>query len=810
MDSMIQDVKFALRVIIRKPAFSAVACLCLALGIGLNTATFSLINAFLLRPLPVEAPDRLVRVFTSLSSDFLYASVSFLDYQDYRQEGEIFDGLVAQRPFPISVAQAGEAELASGALVSGNYFDVLGVPMQVGRSFAADEDRTPGSHPVAVLAHGFWQRRFGEDPSIVGSGVVVNGHEFQVIGVARKGFTGTLPPLAFDMYIPLAMQAQVAAGMSSQTSRGNHYLTVTGRLRGGIDVSQAQEAARLVGKRLAEQYPATNASSSPLLVPESEMTVPPQFRNAAIGFSGLVMAAVGLVLLIACANVANLLMARANARRREISLRLAVGASRMRLVRQLLTESLLLAALGGVMGLGLAQIATGLLASLTPPLGIPVHFDFSPDIRVLGFTLVAVLVTGLLFGLAPALQASRTNLVPALKGESLTSGKGPFSMANVMVVGQVALCLVLLIGAGLFIRSLDEANQIDPGFLTDSILMASLDPSLNGYSEAAGEDLFNQLLERVKNLPGVQKAALGEMVSFSFGGQQNGIEVPGYAPSEQESMSIDYNVVSPEYFETLGIPIVTGRAFASQDDENGLPVVIVNQVFVDRYFGGRDPIGQTINARGRRQVVGVAANIKLSTLGEAPKPYFYTPFSQDYQSRMLLHLRASGNPSELAPQVRAELSALDQNVPILLMQTMRDQLGVSLLAARTGATVLSTFAVMALILSSVGLYGILVFWVSQRTPEIGIRIALGAARGTVLRMVLARGLALAGIGIVIGLPASLALSRLTAGFLYGSAATDLTTFIGVPLLLLGVVLTACLIPARRALRIDPIRALRYE
>ncbi len=696
-------------------------------------------------------------------------------------------------------------ELAFGALVSGNYFDVLGVPMQVGRSFAADEDLTPGSHPVAVLSYGFWQRRFGEDASIVGSQVIVNGHEFQVIGVARQGFTGTQPPVAFDMFVPLAMQTQVAPGMSSQTSRGSHYLTVTGRLRDGIDLSQAQQAARLVGQRLAEEYPASNASASPLLVGESEMSVPPQFRGAAIGFSGIVMAAVGFVLLIACANVANLLMARANARRREISLRLAVGASRFRLVRQLLTESLLLAFMGGVTGLGLAQVATRLLANLIPPLGVPVHFDFSPDVRVLGFTLLAVVATGLFFGLAPALQSARTNLVPALKGEDLATAKGPFSMGNLMVVGQVALCLVLLVGAGLFIRSLDEANQIDPGFLIDSILMASLDPSLNGYSEAAGQDFFARLLERVKNLPGVQQAALGEMVSFIIGGgQQSGVEIPGYVPSEQESMSIDYNIVSPEYFETLGIPIAVGRAFAPQDDENGLPVVILNQVFVDRYFGGRDPIGQTINARGRRQVVGIAANIKLSTLGETPKPYFYTPFSQDYQSRMLLHMRATGNPEELAPQVRAEVKALDQNVPVLLMQTMTDQLGVSLLAARAGATVLSSFAVMALILSGVGLYGILVFWVSQRTPEIGIRLALGAARSSVLRMVLA------GIGIVIGLPASLALSRLIAGFLYGSAATDLTIFIGVPLLLLGVVLTACLIPARRALRIDPIQALRYE
>ncbi len=620
MDSMIQDLKFALRVILRRPAFSAVASLCLALGIGLNTATFSLINAFLLRPLPVEEPERLVRVFTSLSSDFLYASVSFLDFQDYRKEEEIFEGLMAQRPFPISVAHAGEAELAFGALVSGNYFDVLGVPMQVGRYFAADEDLTPGSHPVAVLSYGFWQRRFGEDASIVGSQVIVNGHEFQVIGVARQGFTGTQPPVAFDMFVPLAMQTQVAPGMSSQTSRGSHYLTVTGRLRDGIDLSQAQQAARLVGQRLAEEYPASNASASPLLVGESEMSVPPQFRGAAIGFSGIVMAAVGFVLLIACANVANLLMARANARRREISLRLAVGASRFRLVRQLLTESLLLAFMGGVTGLGLAQVATRLLANLIPPLGVPVHFDFSPDVRVLGFTLLAVVATGLFFGLAPALQSARTNLVPALKGEDLATAKGPFSMGNLMVVGQVALCLVLLVGAGLFIRSLDEANQIDPGFLIDSILMASLDPSLNGYSEAAGQDFFARLLERVKNLPGVQQAALGEMVSFIIGGgQQSGVEIPGYVPSEQESMSIDYNIVSPEYFETLGIPIAVGRAFAPQDDENGLPVVILNQVFVDRYFGGRDPIGQTINARGRRQVVGIAANIQLSTLGETPK-----------------------------------------------------------------------------------------------------------------------------------------------------------------------------------------------
>ncbi len=810
MGTLLQDIRFGFRVLAKRPGFTIAAVLCLGLGIGVNSSIFSVVNSLFLRPPPVERPDRLVRMYTTLSKDFLYASVSYPDYLDYASRTDIFDGLFAHRPTAVSVTLGELPELAPCMMVSGNYFDVLGVRPAAGRFFSPEEVAQDDTHPVVVLGYGMWRRRFGGDPSAVGRALTVNGHPFTIVGVAPRGFEGLLLGIAPDLYAPINMQSLIGPGMSNKQSRGSRYLVVSGRLKDGLTLPQAQEAANLVGQRLQAEYPRTNDNARPLLIAESDVRLPPNLQGAALGFSGLAMAAVGLVLLIACANVANLLLARAAERKREISLRLAVGASRLRLFRQLLTESLLLSAAGGAVGLALASWVTGLLSAIRLPVGIPVTFDFSLDARVVGFSLAAALATGVVFGLAPALQAAKTDLVGALKGADSSGGPRRLSLGNLLVAGQMALSLLLLTGAGLFVRSLENAGQIDPGFASERVLLGSVDPSLNGYSEADGAALYAGLLERLRGLPGVQAAALAEMVPFGIGNQQNGVSVPGYQPAPDENLSIDYNIVSPGYFETVGIPLMAGRDFTPQDNSEAAPAIIVDEAFAARFFPGQDPIGKTVQTRGERTVVGLVKTIKIGSLGEPPKPYMYLPFKQSYNAAMTVHVKTRGDPFEMAPQLQSEVRALDPNLPVHQIRTLESQVGFSLFPARAGATALGVFALLAIALSGVGLYGILNYWVSRRTREIGIRVALGAERGRVRRMVVGRGLTIAAVGLAAGWLAAFFASRWLEKFLYGVSGTDPLTFAAVPAVLLLIALVACLVPASRALRVDPIKALRYE
>ncbi len=813
MEKFWQDLRFGVRILVKRPGFTAAAVLCLGLGIGANSAIFSLVNAVFLRPLPVREPARLVRMYTTLSKDFRYASVSYLDYLDYSKEKDIFSGLAAHRTAPVSLTLGENPQLVVGTLVSGNYFDMLGVTPTVGRFFAGDETETENSDPVVVLSNGLWRRSFGADPGAVGRLVKINGHLFTVIGVAPEDFSGLFFGLNPDLYAPINQQSKFGPGLSSKESRGSRYLMVTGRLRDGITLEQAREAASLVGRRLQREYPASNENARPLLIPESEANLPPQIRGAAIGFSGLAMGAVGFVLLIACADVSNLLMARASSRRREISVRLALGAGRNRLARQLLTESLLLSSLGGGVGLLLAFSISRFLSSLQPPLPIPVHLDFSPDYRVLLFCALATFATGVLFGLAPALRSIKVDLTPALRGqqsEANTGGRKLLSWGSLLVMGQMALSLTLLVGAGLFIRSLSNAQAIDPGFNPDQVLLASLDPSLNGYSKADGEALYGELLERLQALPAVRRASIAEMVSFGLANQQNGITVPGYQPAPDENMSIDYNIVAPDYFPTLQIPILGGRDFSPRDDANSQPVIIVDEAFAARFFPGQDPLGKKVVCRGERVVVGLVKTIKIGSLGEAPRPYLYLPFSQSYNAAMTVHLRTQGDPRQLAPLLRAEIRSLDSNLAVEQIRSMEEQVSFSLYPARAGATLLGVFAALAIALSVIGLYGVMNYWVSRRTQEIGIRIAVGADRGDVQRLVMGRGLRVIVLGLAGGVVLALGLGRLLEGFLYGVGAVDPVTFAVTGAFLFITALLACLAPARRALRIDPIRALKYE
>ena len=697
-------------------------------------------------------------------------------------------------------------------MVSGDFFQALGVQPHTGRFFRPEEYATHGTHPVAVMGYSFWQQRFAGDPAIVGKTVAVNGHPFEIIGVSPPDFKGITVGLDTNLYVTFAMKEQAGPSLSSLDRRGSRFMQVTGRLKEGSTLESTLAAARVVGKRLEEEYPNTNQNCRPLLVPESESTLPPAFRGQAAAFSAALMVLVGLVLLIACVNVANLLLARAAARRREIGVRLALGAGRVRMIRQLLTESVLLATMGGAFGLALSWWATSLLSSYRIPVSIPVSLDFSLDQRVLGFTLAAALSTGLVFGLFPALQASRTELVPSLKGDEALSGRRRgFAFGKLLVVAQVALSLTLLVSAGLFLRSMSYAQQIDPGFRTEGIVLAHYDVSMHGYDRQRGESFFEQIAQRMRGLAGVEKVSFANDIPFDgFGGQQNGASVPGYQPAPGESMTIDYNIVTPGYFETMGIRLIAGRDFTQQDNRDGAGVIIVDEVFAKRFLGEGDPLGRTVNSSGSRTVVGLVAPTKLNTLGETAKPYMYYPMAQAYQPDMSILVRASGDLSQVSSQLRAESAALDPNLGVFQLRTMEDQVAFAYFPAQLSAALLGIFAGLAIVLSGAGLYGVVAYWVSQRTREIGIRLALGAERGRIVAMVLGQGLRLSAVGLAFGLIAALALTSFLGGFLFGLSTYDPITYVGVTLFLVLLAAAACAFPSIRALRVNPIQALRYD
>jgi predicted permease len=609
--------------------------------------------------------------------------------------------------------------------------------------------------------------------------------------------------------------------------RSSRWLKMIGRLKPGVSFEQAQAAMTTIAAGLEQAYPESNRNTIATLFPVSQ--IDPQGYPQLLSVAGLLLAVVGIVLLIACANVANLLLARASARRREIAVRLAMGASRSRLVRQLLTESLLISLAGGVAGLLLALWTIDVLKSATPPDGMfSFTLDYHLDGRVLAFTFALSLATGLIFGLAPALQASRPDLVPALKDEASAAAQGHrrFNLRNALVVVQVALSLVLLIGAGLFLRSLSNAQGIDPGFNADKILDAQLNINLLRYTKAQGREFYRQIVERIEALPGVESASLARIVplsgssrtlSFLIQGQQGPDNVSrseGTGPDTENPYTVNTNVVGLKYFQTMGIPMLQGRDFTALDNEGAPPAAIINESLARRYFGGQEPLGQRLSFRGAQgpwsEIIGVVRDSKYRTLGESPRPLVYVPLAQNHETGMTLHVRATSNPASMAASVRREVQALDQNLAVTSLQSLSDVVAASLFAARMGAALLASFGFLALLLAAIGLYGVMSYAVSRRTREIGIRMALGAGTGNVLRLVLKEGLLLVGGGVAAGLIVAAAATRLLASFLYGVSPLDATTFAAIPLVLALVALLASYLPARRAAKVDPMIALRYE
>ena len=812
---MFQDLRFGVRMLFKHKAVTAVAVLSLSLGIGANTAIFSLVDRLLVRPLPVDQPERLLTFNKGAATD-LFDRFTYPDYADYRDQNEVFDGLVCYAETALNLSERGQTERVHGLQVSGNYFSTLRVAPALGRGFLLEEERSPDAHPVTVLSYGLWRRRFGADPAVVGSRVTLNGQGYTVVGVAPAEFTGTIRGAAPDLYTPI----------KPENSRNKYWLLLMGRLKPGVSREQAQAAMNVLGPQIARLYPRPDGSprvERPFLLEDGSQGHTHLLLKLSFPLK-LLMGIVALVLLIACANVANLLLVRARARRKEIAIRMAIGAGRGRLVRQLLTESLLLAALGGGVGLWLAGPVGKLLASFTPPIGrgysTPLSLEGGLDARVLVFTFCLSLLSGVVFGLAPALGASRTGLVAALKdGSGDGAGLRRFNPRELLVVAQVALSFLVLIGAGLCVRSLQRLQAIDAGFDPANTLALSLDLSLSGYDEARGQLFYQQLVERVTGLPGVESASLAHTAPLGDDLLTRSTAIEGYEPQPGEKMSFFYNVVGPRYFETLRTPLVKGRDFTPQDRAGAPQVVIINETLARRYFPDGDALGKRLIFGAYRgspvplqhlEIVGVVKDSKYSELTEQARRMMFLPLAQSYRPEMRLHVRTAQDPTTMVAAIRREAQKLDANLPFYNIRTLEEQKDRSLYTARLAATLLSVFGALALLLASIGLYGVMAYVVGQRRREIGVRLALGAQQRDVFRLVIKEGMSLVALGVALGLAGAIVGTRLLTTFLYGVQPTDAATFIVIALLLAGVALLANYLPAWLAARTDPIQALRAE
>jgi len=818
MQTLAQDLRYSARILLKQPGFTLIAVIILALGIGANTAIFSVVNSILFKPLPVREPGRLVVLASKDQHSESPHGTSYLNYADIRNQRDVFTDVIAYVPDIVSLNIDGEAERGMIELVSSNYFAMLGVEASHGRIFAPDEGQTIGSSPVIVLSYDYWERRFGGDASAIGKPVKLNGQPFTIIGVAPKSFPGTEPILTVNAYVPLMMKAQLHQNQQDTfTQRGLESFRVMGRLAPGVGVMQAGAAMEMLARNIARQHPDVFKELSFPVVPETRARPWVDASAFIPRMAAILMALVGLILLIACANVSNLILSRAAMRNKEMAIRSALGATRFRLIRLLLSESLLLSLLGGMAGAVIALWATGLLSSVRMATDNPVRFEARPDWRVFLFLLVAALAAGVIAGLVPAFRSSRLNLSSALKegGRGTASGAGSHRLRNLLVVSQVAASLLLLVCAGLFLRSLQAAQHIDLGFRRDGVLMFSVDTELQSYDRQRGQRFYRQLLDRLNELPQVHSAGLGTHIPLVGWVPTTEVFLPGRGETAKgDSVNVLANRVSSDYFETLNIPLLEGRVFTLRDDEAARRVAVINQTMARVYWPGQSAVGRQLRLeRGGPpvEIVGVVANSKYGSIGEEPRQCLYLPFAQNYQSASIIYLHTEGDPAAVTAAARQVVSALDQGMPVYDLKTMNTHLsGMTLLFVRVGAALVGVFGLLGLLLAVVGLYGVIAHSVSQRTHEIGIRIALGAQTDDVLRMVLKQGMFLTLVGVASGLAAAFAVTRLMSSLLYGVSTNDPLTFSLVPLLLASVALLACYVPARRATRVDPMVALRAE
>jgi predicted permease len=815
MEMLLQDLRYGVRMLMRRRGFMAIAILALALGVGANTAIFSVVNAVLLRPLPFKDPGRLVFIHETVHRETVERRpASYPDFEDWRDQNQVFEQIAAyadgQR---FTLTGAGTADRIAGELVSASYFPLLGAQAARGRTFLAEEDRAADPQSVAVISHALWQQRFGADPNLLGQTIKLDDQDCVVVGIMPEGFKGVSSEA--QIWIPMA---SLAADRSSKVlqQRGSRWHQAIARLKPGVTLAEAQADMDAIAARISASNPRTNDKRGVLLVGARDDLFG-DIRPALL----VLLAAVGFVLLIACANVANLLLARAASRQKEIAIRTALGAGRLRLIRQFLTESVLLGLLGGACGLLLAVWGIDLLVALIP-VQIPGFVKINMDASVLGFTLLISFLTGLAFGLAPALQASKLDLNETLKDGSRgsTGGAGHNRIRRLLVIAEIALALVLLVGAGLMLKSFERLRAFNPGFKTDHVLTVRANLSTRKYKPDAAAAFSERLVERIGNLPSVEAVGVGSDLPLDGSSSATLGAIEGSAPGTAENeIRMYHHRVSPNFFATLGIPLITGRNFTPQDDGQAPPVVIISETMARRYWADENPLGKRITIREDKdgkpiwdQIVGVVGDVKYRTLirDQNKDPDIYLSFLQLPRLEFGVAVRTSLDPAALATTLRTEMQNLDPDLPISEIATMEQRLKDETAQSRFTTLLLGIFAFVAIVLAGVGIYGVMSYSVTLRTHEIGIRMALGAKQGDILRLVVGEGMALVGTGIVIGLTGAMMATRVLAAQLYSVSATDPATFVIVPLILAGVALAACFVPARRATKVDPMVALRYE
>ena len=825
LNDLVRDLRYAVRILAKQPGFTLVAVLTLGLGIGVNAAILSAVNGFILRPLSAERPEELLAPYWGRKADAqVWDRFSYANYLDVREQNKSFTDLCAftwaAGGMSAGNTVGGErAEVVWGELVSGNYFDVMGVKPILGRGFLPEEDRTPNTHPVVVLSHYSWQKRFNADPTIVGKSIYLNGTAFTVVGVAPESFLGSVFYFRQGYWVPMMMAQKFSRRPDWKTDRGYQTVNLYGRLKPGVTMEQAEADLNLVNDNLAKLYQKENGDTKIQL--RTELDGRYEGATRVMRYGGILALCVsGLVLLLACANVANLMLARAAMRTREIGIRLAIGASRGRIVRQLLTESLLLALVGGLLGWAFAYAGAGWAQATFPPVPYPVNLDLAPDAYLLKWMLAVSMLTGVIFGVAPALLASRTDLVNVIKGggASPSRGRRRWNLRGVLVVAQVTISLVILICAGLFIRSLGMVRQTDPGFQTENLVTMIINLDLLAYDQPSTLRFFPEIQRRVEALPGVRSAALASEMPLMDSRQARGpvVKEGEIDPPPNQGVVSECSLVTPKYFDTLRMPLVRGRDFTDRDDMDAPRVVVVNQAFARRFYGGEE------EAMGKRfrfaqgtplmEIIGIARDGHYDSLYQDHQIYMFLPVSQHPRARMtlLVGAQSAGDLQGIVERARREITQMDARLPVFGVMTARENLSLAYWGPSVAAGMASTFGVLALVLATMGLYSVMTYTVSQRTHEIGIRMALGAALRDVVRLVIGQGMRMTLIGVVLGLGLALALTRALGSLLLGVGATDFVTFVGVPLLLVVVALLACYIPARRAARVNPLVALRHD
>src|SRR3954468_6420119 len=818
---MLNDIRYACRMLIKTPGFSIVAFLAIALGLGVNTSIFGIINTLVMRPLPVGHSDRLVQIYTKDPHLEGRAPTSFLNYVDYARENTVFTGIAAYTLAPMGMTRGTETLNVLGQLVSGNFFDLLEVQPVIGRGFFAKEDTSPNGHPVAILNYSFW-RKIGSDPAVIGSTITLNGRAFTVIGVAPRTFTGIDVGIAPDVWVPMAMHGWVRPGGDDWfDNRRALLLNMIGRLKPGVSVTEAEAQLVTVARHLEEAYPDVNKERSVLLVnaekAKSQGLGGPNNENATQNISLLLLVASGAILLIACANVANLLLARATTREREMAVRLALGAGRGRIIRQLLTESIILALIGGLGGIVLAYWFGDILLSLLPATPFPIVLNPQPDGRVLAIALLLAVLSGVIFGIAPALHSGRSDLTQTLRERSTASGGGAgsrWSLRNLLVIGQIGVSLFLLIGAGVFMKAFHNAQAIDPGFRTDKLAVLAIEPALAGYDKTRAAQIARQILERVRQNPQVQSADLGNWLPLGFGGESRTVIPDGNdGTAEANRIMANINVTTPGYFETMRVGLIRGRKFDEHDGtKTAAPVAIVNEAMAKRFWPGEEALGHHFRffKGDTYEVIGVARDIKAVTLGESPTPMVYLPLDEMPDGGIYIFAHTQSSPGAVLAEMHRIVRGTDVHIPITYEKTVAEHMAFALWPSWMGAVILGALGLLALLLASVGVYGVMAYSVSQRRRELGIRMALGAQSSEVLNLVLRQGMLLAGIGLGLGLFAAFGSTRLASTFLYGVNPHDPLIFGTVTSVLAIAAFAACYFPARKTLKIDPVIALRSE